>query len=239
MSAPPGLPDLMEAMEATWPAAGRRRLGPVTLRDGAGGGKRVSAATVDGPWDRAALDEAVAAMRSGGQTALFQIMAGDAALDAELARRGFAKVDPVVLLAAPVAAIGPAPDPMSAFPHWPPLEVARVLWQDAGIGPARLAVMERARGPKTALLGRSRDRPSGVAFVALHGPVAMLHALDVVPSLRRQGSGRTLVRAAANWARTEGGTWLALAVTEANAPARALYASLGMQAVGQYHYRMR
>jgi len=30
-----------------------------------------------------------------------------------------------------------------------------------------------------------------------------------------------------------------VAVTEANAPARALYASLGMKAVGQYHYRVK
>ena len=33
------------AMEATWPAASRRQVGPFVIRDGQGGGKRVSAAT--------------------------------------------------------------------------------------------------------------------------------------------------------------------------------------------------
>jgi GNAT superfamily N-acetyltransferase len=76
-----------------------------------------------------------------------------------------------------------------------------------------------------------------VAFVARSGPVAFLHALEVTPACRRQGAARALVRAAAAWASETGDEWLALAVTEANEPARSLYASLGMQAVGQYHYR--
>jgi N-acetylglutamate synthase len=36
-------------LEATWPPAARHRAGPWVLRDGAGGGKRVSAATAEGP----------------------------------------------------------------------------------------------------------------------------------------------------------------------------------------------
>jgi GNAT superfamily N-acetyltransferase len=231
--------DLMAAMEATWPPAGRRRLGPVVLRDGAGGGKRVSAASLDGPWTAAALDAAEAAMRSAGQAPLFQIRDGDGALDAELARRGYLPVDPVVLYAADLADLGPVPDPMTAFAHWPPLAIARAIWADAGIGPARVAVMARAAGPKAALLGRSRDRASGALFVALHARVAMVHALEVAPDRRREGSARNLMLAAAAWARAAGGERLALAVTAANAPARALYTSLGMQAVGQYHYRAR
>ena len=46
-------------------------------------------------------------------------------------------------------------------------------------------------------------------------------------------------RPAACWAEAEGATTLALAVTTRNAAARALYASLGMAVVGQYHYRMK
>ena len=54
---------------------------------------------------------------------------------------------------------------------------------------------------------------------------------------RRQGAVRTMLQEAANWARDEGIGWLSPVVTEANAGARALYASLGMAPVGQYHYR--
>jgi GNAT superfamily N-acetyltransferase len=99
--------------------------------------------------------------------------------------------------------------------------------------------MARVAGPKAAILARDGDRPAGVAFVACHGSEAMLHALQVRPAHRRRGIGETLLRAAANWAAGEGANRLSLAVTERNSAARALYARLGLQVVGQYHYRMK
>ena len=50
---------------------------------------------------------------------------------------------------------------------------------------------------------------------------------------------RPFCRAAGAWAQDNGAETLALLVTEANAGARALYASLSMGVVGQYHYRKR
>jgi ribosomal protein S18 acetylase RimI-like enzyme len=47
-----------------------------------------------------------------------------------------------------------------------------------------------------------------------------------------------MMQHAATWAGRNGATHLALAVTRANAGANALYSSLGMEVVGQYHYRM-
>lgn len=192
-------------------------------------------------------------MTAMGQRPLFMVRPRDSELDALLAARGHAVTDPVVLFAAPVAQVGPPPtlptslprtlppnlppDPIPAFAHWPPLQIARMLWAEGGIGPERLAVMDRVALPKTAILARSGDRPSGVAFVARSSPVAFLHALEVTPPCRRQGSGGVLLRAAAQWAAQAGCGWLALAVTRANVPACSLYASLGMRAVGQYHYR--
>jgi GNAT superfamily N-acetyltransferase len=232
-------PDFAGLMEATWPPAERLRCGPFTLRRGLGGGSRVSAATTQDPCDDADIAQAEAAMTAMGQRPLFMILPADAALDAALDGRGYSVMDPVVLYAARVADLGPPPDPMAAFPHWPPLQIARALWAEGGIGPERLAVMERVVLPRIAILGRTGDRPSGVAFVARSGPVAYLHALEVTPACRRKGAARALVRAAAAWAAETGDEWLALAVTEANGPARSLYASLGMQAVGQYHYRIK
>lgn len=230
-------PDLLAAvMEATWPAARVWRLGPFALRDGAGGGKRVSAATVEEAWTPAELGVAEAAMRAQGEPALFLIRQGDAVLDQALAARGYAIVDPVVAYALPAADLAPPPG-MTSFPHWPPLAIARDLWAAGGIGPARLAVMERVAGPKAAILARLADRPVGVAFVALQGRIAMLHALEIAPAARRQGAARHLVQAAAHWAQEQGADTVSLVVTEANAPARALYASLGMRDVGRYHYR--
>ena len=227
---------LFHAMEATWPPAAHRMLGPFLLRDGAGGGKRVSAASAEGPWTDADLAAAEAAMAEP----LFLIRPGDEGLDAALAERAYQRIDPVVAYAAPAAQLAAEPPThMTTFPHWPPMEIARQLWADGHIGPARLSVMDRATGAKCAILSRASDRASGVAFVACDGPMAMLHALEVSPALRRQGSAHNILRAAAAWALDNGADTLALVVTEANANARRLYASLGMTIVGQYHYRQK
>lgn len=224
---------LSEVMEATWPPAAAWPAGPFLLRDGAGGGKRVSAATVEDDWTIADLDAAIAGMADP----LFCLREGDSALDAALAARGWQVVDPVVAYAAPVAALTGDLPFLTAFPHWPPLATACEVWDEGGIGPARRAVMERVAGPKTAVLGRAADRPAGAAFVACHGAEAMLHALEVRPAARRQGTGGHILRAAANWAAEQGATRLSLVVTERNAAARALYERAGMALAGQYHYR--
>lgn len=223
---------LAEIMEATWPPARAWRQGPFLCRDGAGGGKRVSAASCeDASWTEADLDRL--------DSPLVLIRPGDEPLDTALAARGWQNVDPVLAFAAPVSRLVADLPPLAAFPHWPPLEIARTLWAEGGIGPARLAVMERVSCPKAALLARTGDRPSAVAFVAVHGAEAMLHALEVRATLRRQGAGQTLVQAAANWAAAQGAQRLSLVVTRHNLAASALYTRLGMQVVGQYHYRMK
>ena len=224
-------PLLLAALEGTWPAARTTRHGPFLLRDGAGGGKRVSAATLDGPFSEGALDTAIAA---GAR--IFRL-SGDGPLDAALAQRGFALVDPSLIYAAPVAAIAAPPRPVSLLPCWPPIAMQRQLWRDAGTGPERLAVMARASTPRMAFIARHRNRAAGVAFCALHDGIAMLHALDILPEFRREGVARNTVRGIAHWAAEQGATTFALAVTVANQPARALYTALGMTEALAYHYR--
>jgi len=222
---------LLAALEGTWPAAATTQHGPFVLRDGAGGGKRVSAATLDGPFSEGALDAAIA-----GGAHIFRL-SGDGPLDAALARRGFALVDPSLIYAAPVAAIAAAPRPVSLLHCWPPIAMQRQLWRDAGTGPARLAVMARARAPRTAFIARHRNRAAGVAFCAIHDRIAMLHALEIEPEFRREGVARNTVRGIAHWAAEQGAQTFALAVTAANHPARALYTALGMTEALSYHYR--
>ena len=231
--------DFFAALEATWPAAALHRAGPWLLREGAGGGKRVSAATAESDEALAAIGAMEAAQLALGQAPLVMLRAGEDALYAALADAGYVVVDPVVAMAGPVAALaGPLP-PLSAFTVWPPLAVQREIWAEGGIGPARVAVMERVAGPKTSLFARTSDRPAGTGFVALEGTTAMVHALEVRPALRRQGAARHMLCAAANWAAAQGATEMCLAVTKANGAARALYASLGLADVGSYHYRTK
>ncbi len=226
--------------DATWPAAARHRAGAFIVREGRGGGQRVSAATAEGPWTQADIGAAERMHMALGQTPLFMIRDGEAALDAALAARGYRVKDPVNVHDCAIAALtaGPA-DPMAGFVIWPPLAIMRDLWAEGGIGPERIAVMERTGGPRTAILGRVSDRASGVAFVAVAGETAVLHALHVAPGLRRQGSAVKIMRTAAHWAQDHGAERFSVLVTEANTAAGALYASLGMEIVGQYHYRSK
>lgn len=231
--------DPFAVIEATWPAAAMHRAGPWLVREGRGGGKRVSAATAAGDWQAADIALAEAAQASLGQDLLFMLRPDEAALDATLETQGYRIVDPVVILAAPLAALAGAPPPMTTFPIWPPLAIMRDIWAEGGIGAGRQAVMARVSGPKTAILGRINDRAAGTAFVALHEQTAMLHALHVLPGQRRQGIAAHMMRAAALWAQDQGAQRFSVVVTSANAAALALYASLGMTIVGHYHYRMR
>jgi GNAT superfamily N-acetyltransferase len=235
----PGTKRLLEVMEATWPPAATRREGLWLLRDGAGGGKRVSAATLaEGGPEAADPTRAEAAMRAAGETPLFMLRPGEETLDHALEARGYRVVDPVVAYAAPVATlIAHRPERRTAHIIWPPVAIMREIWAAGGIGPARLAVMDRARGPKTAIFERLGYKPGGVAFVACDGDHAMLHALEVQEDRRRGGVARRIMVAAAEWAQEVGAQTLSVMVTRANAPACALYESLGMEAAAGYHYR--
>lgn len=236
----PQLQEWFDALDATWPGKAVHGLGPWRIREGAGGGQRVSAATTAvADVSDAEIAEAEDFHRSLGQKPLFQIRPGQEALDARLAARGYGKNDATHLRAAPVTQFA-APPRLRSIPHWPPLALTREIWEGDHIGPERVAVMERVQGEKIALIGRDgndADRASGAAFVALSGNIAMLHALTVLPHMRRRGSAHYIMCGAAEWAQDHGAEWLAVAVTQANAGAEALYTSLNMPVVGEYHYR--
>lgn len=234
------LPKLFEAQEATWPPASRQNVGPWCIREGRGGGKRVSATTAEGTVAENDISAAEAAMAALGQPLLFMVRPDEAALDALLAARGYAVVDPVTVLSAPVADIAcEPPPPVSAFAVWEPLAIMEELWTENGIGPARRAVMARVKGPKTAVLGRQNDRAAGVAFAAIHREACFVHAVVVAETHCRKGTAINMMRAAALWAQDQGVSSLNVLVTEENRAARNLYASLNMVNVGHYFYRMK
>lgn len=234
----PGAARLMRVAEATWPPAASATVGPWCVREGRGGGKRVSAARAIGRVTEAGLPRAEAAMRALGQRPLFMIREGEARLDAMLAAQGHDLVAPVNILAAPVERLARDRPPRSGgFAIWEPLAIMHEIWAAGGIGPGRIAVMHRACGPKTGLLGRVGNRPAGTGFAAIHHGVAMVHALEVLHEHRRAGLGREMMQEAAHWAATHGATHVAALCTRSNTAANALYSSLGMTVAGRYHYR--
>ena len=235
----PDVRTLYAVTEATWPPATATRAGPWTLREGAGGGKRVSAATAEGDWREEDVQAAETSMQMLGQDALFMLRDGEDDLDQALAMRGYEVIDPVNLWMCPIDRLTDTPVPrVTAFAIWEPLAIMRDIWAAGGIGDARIAVMERASGPKTGILGRISDTPAGAAFCAIHDGVAMVHAVEIAKQHRRKGLGVWMMRQAAIWAEANGAHWMSVLCTQANTAANGLYASLGMQVMGQYHYRI-
>lgn len=229
---------LHATINGTWPAASIRELGPWHIRDGQGGGKRVSAATAHAPVTDADIPEAEAAMRALGQTPLFMVRGSDKALDDALAQRGYAVVDPTngYVIATSALTDQPIP-PVTTFAIWEPLAIMAEIWEKGGVGPARLEVMARAKH-KTAILARWNEKPAGTGFVAIHDGIAMVHAVEVLAEQRRQGVGQWIMRAAAFWARENGAETVSLLTTVANTGANRLYQRLGFTPVGGYHYRI-
>lgn len=236
----PDLPSLYATIDTTWPAASKVAAGPWLLRQGAGGGKRVSCITAEDGWSPDDLQAAEQAQRMMQQQPLFMIRAGETALDVALDSRGYELIDEVNLWACPIARLTQTPPHrMSAFSLWEPLAVMREIWAKGGIGPARVAVMERAECPKTALFGRVSDKPAGAGYCGIHDGIAMVHALEVLGAHRGKGVGKAMMRRAAIWAEDRGAKWMSVVCLRDNEAANGLYASLGMVLVGQYHYRIK
>ncbi|WP_171131953.1 MULTISPECIES: GNAT family N-acetyltransferase [unclassified Ruegeria] len=232
--------DWSKIVDGTWPAAEFIQDGPFRLRRGEGGGSRVSAASRIGAFSEADIDAAEQAMLGMGQKRLFCVWPGDEALDEQLAIRGYEVLDPVNIYSCPVEHLTDVPIPrVTVFTLWEPLAIMREIWARGGIGPARLAVMDRAAGPKTGLLIRHKDQPAGTGFVAAQDGVAMVHALEILSDHRRQGLGKWAMRAAAFWALENGAKTLSVICTQENVGANGLYSSLGMELVGTYHYRLQ
>ena len=229
---------LYYAIDATWPAQSFEMKNGWMLRDGAGAGKRASAATMLDPG--ANIEAAEMSQRAMDQDPLFMIRDGQDELDQALHQRGYRVIDTTLLYACPIETLVPDHLPTGlSYTIWPPLRIMTEIWDDGGIGPARLALMHRAKGARTGILARTGQDAAGVAFVALDGDIAMTHAVEVKQTFRQKGVARLTMAQAAIWAQDQGAKYMALATTRDNVAANQLYQALGMSGVGQYHYRIK
>jgi GNAT superfamily N-acetyltransferase len=79
---------------------------------------------------------------------------------------------------------------------------------------------------------------AALAYGALHNGLLCYESVITDRFRRRQGWGRRIVCALADWARDEGAIGACLEVEAHNAPARALYAAIGLKRqLYRYHYR--
>ncbi len=232
--------DVLQTLERTWPAAEVREAAGWVLRDGRGGGKRVSSATAARNGTTPDISRAESVMSAMGQKPLFLIRGGEERLDELLHRRGYRIADPVVVYAArPDSLARREPEGPDVVFCDEPLPVLAEIWAAGDIGRARLNVMRRAAGERSCLLARRHNRPAAAGFVALHGRIAMAHALEVRAAFRRAGVASAMMAAMAGWSLRRGAQFLSAAVTRDNAAARNLYRSLGMEPCCRYHYRQK
>ena len=172
-----------------------------------------------------------------GQPPVFRVLDGDDRLAAALQARGLNRENPTAIMDCPVARLTDRDvPPVTAFAIWPPMAIQRDIWAAGNIKGPRQQVMLRVPPPRTSILGRIKDRAAGAGFVAIHGDVAMAHALEVLPDWRRYGLAGWMMRQAALWAAENGATRMGLAVSRANAGAVALYRALGFDEVAGYAY---
>ncbi len=237
----PKATEIMHVVNATWPAAWEFSCGPFMLRDGKNGGKRASAATLEQPdFTEADIKTAASKMQKINQPPLFIIRDGDSKLDDTLAKMGYRSFDFVTLFAAPTPLLAQHDsDKMNCITAPIPLAAMGEIWTEGDIGPARIEVMQRVKTPRTYLLGRLEDAPSGAGFVAIHNGIAMIHALEVLHPARRNGLGLQMMAGAAKWALNHGAETFALVVVSSNIAACGLYQQLGMIKTGNYHYRIK
>ncbi|MDO5529776.1 MAG: GNAT family N-acetyltransferase [Paracoccus sp. (in: a-proteobacteria)] len=229
------------AFDATWPAETRDQIGGLMFcANGGVGGDRVNASHAIARWNEADIDKAIAQYDALGQPPMFRAMERDVTLIAALEARGFQSKPGAALMTIDVELLSDVPVPdMTVLAHWPPLSIQRELWRAGGYDDARMAVMERADGPKISLLARIDDRAAGSAFVAIEGETAMIHAIEVAPAYRRRGLAGFMLRRAAIWADDAGAATLALAVGTENSAAIATYNRLGFAPAGHYDYYVR
>lgn len=162
-------------------------------------------------------------------------------VDAELARAGYAAADHSVTM---VAALTPRPvDPAvrlapHASPDWQAAAGDVSGWSDA------------QRAAHAAVLGRLPARAAVATLDEGNGPIAFgvgsvahgyccLFDIVVARHARGRGVGCRLVSSILGWAHHHGQERALLQVLAANAPARALYRSLGFADAYSYLYRVR
>lgn len=225
--------ELFNAVDATWPAYKTYSKCGWFFRQGLGGGKRVSAATLETFGADIVLAESE--MRSMDQTPLFMIRQSDTALDQALDSLGYVIVDPVVLLGQ--ACVDLSHNDPAFVIHNAPTPNQASLWAVGGVGPARLDVMARARGVSGCAAIEVDGETLATAFVSISNGIAMAHAVEVSEHHRRQGVGMRIMASIFDWASQNGARHLVVLTVRENKPAQSLYLNMGMQLIGAYHYR--
>ncbi|GHA48150.1 N-acetyltransferase [Amylibacter ulvae] len=226
----PDIETLYDAIDATWAPFEMREENGWIIREGRGGGKRVSAATQTEA--NASIENAERAMDALEQQRMFMIRAGFPTLEIQLARRQYSILDATLIMACETTKIA-AKHPVDISQD--PSKTQAEIWAAGGVNSERLDVMRRVSVPKACLSIQNK----AAAFAAIHDGVCMVHCVEVIESMRRQGLGKQIMQAVAEWAAQNKAHTVCILVVAANHGAKTMYEKMGLVEVGKYHYRIK
>jgi ribosomal protein S18 acetylase RimI-like enzyme len=164
-------------------------------------------------------------------------------LDDQLALRGWERFDLTqVLIRQGLDATPFAPPKGQRLQAVGPAGYAEMVGHLRGSPPEQIAAhFERLAASPVPYQGFAlldgRDRLLACGQLALEDGLAGLYDIFTPPEWRGQGHGRTLCRSLLAHAHAQGALHAYLQVSDDNAPALGLYASLGFQLAYRYHYR--
>jgi GNAT superfamily N-acetyltransferase len=166
----------------------------------------------------------------------------DPLVDERLAEAGYTAEGESCVLYAPIGEIATARDPGVGLLDRPTPEwfASMATLQNHSTEQAaiyRLIVGQLAIPAAFAMLSDERSAVA-LAYGALHNGLLCYESVITDSRRRRQGWGRRIVNALAAWGRDRGALGACLEVEAQNAPARALYGSIGWKwELYRYHYR--
>lgn len=241
---PPSVSDIDRATIVTWPAAETEERDGWHLLADTGVTGRVNAVwPLD--WRGAdverAIDDAEAWYAARHLPPRFKLTDGAMAptdLGDRLARRGYAKVSPTLVMRArlPEAprfheGVDIAATPPPAFDE--ALIASSVSAQDLA---ERRGIAMRAPRPAAFASRADAGRVAAVGVSVATANLAGIYLMRTAPDARRRGHALHILRALLGWAAVRGAEYAFLQVDIDNAPAIALYEREGFERLTTYHY---
>lgn len=180
--------------------------------------------------------------RRAGLTPIFRVTPlAEPGLDAALAARGYARFDDSLVMVGDLGPSSTPPAPGIDLDSDPEAGWLDDLARAAGAGAREAATLARMLAclvPQAAFV-RVHEAGAPRAFamgVVEDGHLGVFEVLTV-PEARGRGFARRALDALSAWGKRRDAARAYLQVTEANAPARALYKRFGFETAYRYHYR--